>query len=234
MGRCAEKGVVVVNNGIGFGSNRETLGLACEHGGVVKPALGFHPTEVTRKKLGEKEIWAEVEWVRENVGGVVAIGEVGLDHHWSRDESVWAIQEKVFRAMIGVANEYGLPLVVHSRRAELKTLEVLSSQAETEVVMHSFGGNAELVRKALDNGFFFSIPPSIVRSKNLRRLVRIVPIEKIFFESDAPFLSPNPGERNEPVNIFVVSKVLSEITGVAELEVRKKVLENTRKVFKVG
>jgi len=234
VARCVEKGVVVVNNGIGFVSNRETLRLASEHSDVVRPALGFHPTEVVRKKLGEKQVLEEVEWIRENIGGVVAIGEVGLDYHWTRDKAVWDTQEKVFRAMIGVANEYRLPLVVHSRKAERRVLEVLDSQAETEVVMHSFGGGAELIRKALDQNFFFSIPPSIVRSKTLRKLARIVPIEKIFFESDAPFLSPNPGERNEPVNISVIAMVLSGITGVAESEIREKVLENTKRVFRVG
>ena len=99
--------------------------------------------------------------------------------------------------------------------------------------MHCFSGRKVLIKRARDNGWFLSVPPIITRLQHFETLVGIVPLKQILTETDAPYLSPVVGERNEPVNVKVSVREIARIKEVSEDEVRNQVYENAKGLFKI-
>jgi TatD DNase family protein len=97
--------------------------------------------------------------------------------------------------------------------------------------MHAFDGRASAAIQGVEAGFFFSVPPSVVRSKQKQKLVRRLPLEAILLETDSPVLGPTPQERNEPANLRVSLRSVAEIKGIAEEAVAEAVVENQKKLF---
>ncbi|MHA1969218.1 MAG: TatD family hydrolase, partial [Candidatus Hodarchaeales archaeon] len=132
---------------------------------------------------------------------IVAIGEVGLDYHWIRDDYWKQKQQEVFVNFIELANTVNKPLVIHSRKAETECIDILENKAEVPVLLHCFAGNLEEAKRIVDLGWFISIPTAVVNRKKHRKLARNVPLENIVVETDTPFLSPIAGQKNEPANV---------------------------------
>jgi TatD DNase family protein len=163
----------------------------------------------------------------------VAIGEVGLDHFITRDHSQRGLQADAFKKMIAYAKEVGKPIQVHSRSAGRAALELLENEDTEEVHMHAFDGRASLARVASNElGYYFSIPTSVARSPQKRKLVKAVALERLLLETDSPVLGPQRGERNEPTNIeFALKETASILKRDAE-ELREMVLENTLRLYR--
>ena len=149
---------------------------------------------------------------------VIGIGETGLDFYY--DNSPRDIQEANFRVHIEAARQTGLPLIVHSRAADAKTIEILAIEAEKGPfpgLIHCFAGGGELARAALDIGFFISFSGIITfkNTQDLRDIAESVPLDRILVETDAPFLAPVPerGKRNEPAFVTHTAAKLAEIKG---------------------
>jgi len=163
---------------------------------------------------------------------LIALGEVGLDHYLERDHKKREEQEKSFKLMIALAKEIGLPLQVHSRSAGRKSLETLSNMEAENVQMHAFDGKANLARVAsTEYGYYFSIPTSVVRSAQKRKLVKAVDIERILVETDSPVLGPDRESRNEPSNVWVALREVALILKREEEEMREILLENTLRLY---
>ncbi|MDP7974574.1 MAG: TatD family hydrolase [Thermoprotei archaeon] len=140
----------------------------------------------------------------------VAIGEVGLDR--GREGGEISMQEKFFREAIRLASSKHLSLVVHSRNSGREAIRVLLDEnPDVPIDMHAYDGKSSSAAEAARLGIFFSIPPSLLRSEGKIALARKLPIENLLLESDAPALGPRPGERNEPANLLLTLKKLSEI-----------------------
>ena len=99
------------------------------------------------------------------------------------------------------------------------------------VLMHCFGGKKGLIKRGVENGWFFSVPPVIMRLQHFENLVKLVPIEQLVTETDAPYLSPVYAERNEPANVTYSVKKIAEIKGMDEEEARKILLDNAKRLF---
>ena len=134
--------------------------------------------------------------------------------------------------MIHIASELRLPIQVHSRSAGRRALEVVRDCEATRVQMHAFDGKASLARDASrDLGYYFSIPTSVVRSPQKRKLVTAVDYEHLLVETDSPVLGADRTMRNEPSNVCLV---IGEIAGILRREkdeVRTTILENTRRLY---
>ena len=170
--------------------------------------------------------------IRANSERIVAIGEVGLDHYRERDHSKRETQEKVFRQMIALAAELALPVQVHSRSAGRRALEVLEDAGAKSVHMHAFDGKSGLARTAsTDLGYYFSIPTSIVRSQQKRKLVKAIDLERLLLETDSPVLSPIIGERNEPSNITIACREVAELLRRSESEIEELCRENALRLY---
>ena len=222
--RAEKSGVrAIVCNGTNPGDNRKVLELAGKYS-IVKAALGLYPLEIL--KMTDDEIQSELEFIRKNKDKIAAIGEIGLDNYWEKGrlerQRQWLIKIKQ------LAEKLDKPMIVHSRAAEEETIGLLKD-SEVPVVMHAFGGKPNLARDA--GRLYFSIPPNVVRSQQMQKLVETVPLTRILTETDAPYLGPNAKERNEPANVALAVKKIAEIKKIMEDEAGKILFDNFRKVI---
>ena len=108
--------------------------------------------------------------------------------------------------------------------------QVLECNA-AKVQMHAFDGKASATLPAIEAGYFFSIPPSVVRSRQKQKLVKKLPLSQMLVETDSPVLGPDPNRRNEPVNVSISIKAIAELKNISEHEVMEAVSENTQKLY---
>ena len=167
-----------------------TLALAREHP-LVKPAAGLYPTILDREAAE-----TVVTFIRQQAEHLVALGEVGLDHWAVKGEADWKIQEEILARFVTLSNALDLPLNVHSRSAGRHTIAFLRERRARRVLMHAFDGRASAALEGVRAGYYFSIPPSVVRSAQKQKLARQVPLERLLLETDSPVLGPDPAVRN--------------------------------------
>jgi TatD DNase family protein len=167
---------------------------------------------------------------------VVGIGECGLDFYY--DHSPRERQAEVFRAHAAAARDSGLPLVVHTRDADVETAAILTEEAgkgSLKGVLHCFSSGAELADIALGLGFYLSFS-GIVTFKTaaaLREIAGRVPADRILVETDAPFLAPVPkrGKRNEPSFVVHTAALLAELRGVDVATLARQTTDNFFRLF---
>ncbi len=218
----AKKDTIIIANGLDTKSNRKCLQFGKEYGNV-RTALGLYPSNVL--KMSMKEIREELEFIHKVRGDIIAIGEVGMDFTYEQHEK----QKKIFSEMIDAAMELGLPLIVHSRKAEEEVIDVLAGKRARKVVMHCFNGNFKLVKKVADNGWSFSIPLTIMKSEHFQRMVREAPLDNILTETDSPYLGIN-GE-NEPSNVHFIVEKIASIKGLGGEFIKRKLFLNCERTF---
>ncbi len=202
------------------------LELARERPGVILAAAGLFPTRLDPEQAAGVEAL-----VRAERGRIAAIGEVGLDHWKVRDEGDRRLQREIFARFVALSVEMDLPLNVHSRSAGRETVAFLLERGARRVLLHAFDGKASAALPAVEAGYFFSIPPSVVRSPQKRKLVRRLPLSCLLLETDSPVLGPEAGGRNEPANLPVALRAVADIKGVPLEAVVESVEENTRRLL---
>lgn len=203
----------------------KNLALAAQHS-MIRPAAGLYPTHLD---LGAAA--AMRSFIRIHRHELVAIGEVGLDYWMVKEESGLDIQREIFCSFIQLSKELDLPLNVHSRSAGRHAIDFLLKLGATRVQLHAFDGKASSAMPAVEAGYFFSIPPSVVRSEQKQKLVRRLPLSSLLVETDSPVLGPVPKERNEPANATIAAKGIAELKGLTVDEVAEAVAENTRRLY---
>jgi TatD DNase family protein len=166
-------------------------------------------------------------------GQIVAVGECGLDFY--RNLSMPEQQREAFVAQIALANETGLPLVIHDREAHESVLELLRSGGAHRGVMHCFSGDWELAKQCLDLGFYISIAGPVTYPKNgvLRDVAARVPADRIVVETDCPYLTPVPfrGKRNEPALVRLVAEEVARARGVSTEDFAEQSSANAQALF---
>lgn len=207
---------------------RRNLELADAFPDVVRPAAGLFPTYLDPEQAGTL-----IEWIREHRDRLVALGEVGLDHWKVQDEEDRETQREILGRFVDLSLELDLPLNVHSRAAGRATVEFLLERGARRVQMHAFDGKPGKAQLGAEAGFFFSVPPSVVRSRQKQKLVRFLPLEHLLVETDSPVLGPDRERRNEPANAVVSLRAIAEIKGLSEDEVAEAVVENTGRLYGV-
>ncbi|GAI15177.1 unnamed protein product, partial [marine sediment metagenome] len=213
-------GISIITSAIEEKTWSKSLEIAEAHSNVYA-SLGLEPTQ-----FGICD--QALEWIRSNHERIIAIGETGLDHYLVRDHQDRENQKTCFEMMIGLAKEVKVPIQIHSRSAGRSALETLSESDAVDVHLHAFDGKASLARTASrDLGYYFSIPTSVVRSPQKKKLVKAVAIERLLLETDSPVLGPDKGARNEPANLPIVIQEISKILRREEEEIREIALENT-------
>jgi TatD DNase family protein len=193
---------------------------------LLRPCAGLFPTV-----LDEEQAEALVEFIGRHRDRLAAVGEVGLDHWKVREPADLERQERIFRRFVRAAVRLDLPLNVHSRSAGRRTIEVLRDEGARRVLLHAFDGRAATAQPALEAGFYFSVPPSVVRSPQKQKLFRRLPLESLLLETDSPVLGPDPAVRNEPANVRVSAHALAELKGVPESQVLEATGANARRLF---
>jgi len=205
---------------------RANLALAHDYPWIIRPAAGLFPTILD---LDQAESLAQ--WIRRHVEDLIAIGEVGLDHWKVEEPEDREIQRQVFERFVELAVELDLPLNVHSRSAGAPAIELLLQCGARRVQLHAFDGRAAKAEPAIEAGFFLSVPPSVVRSRQKQKLVQRVPLQNLLLETDSPVLGREPGERNEPANLGVSLQAVAELKGVHREAVVEAVRDNSLRLY---
>jgi len=226
--RAVEKGVgAIVIVGETIEDARRNLELAGKYD-CLKPAAGLYP-----EYADFEEADRVIEFIRKQAGRFLAIGEVGLDFWIAKEEQEREVQREVFRQFIRLGGELDLPVNVHSRSAGRQAVAMLLEYNTVRVQMHAFDGKASAAMPAVEAGYFFSVPPSVIRSRQKQKLVRHLPLSCLLVESDSPVLGPDPEQRNQPANVLTAVKAIAEIKDVSVAEVRQALIENTEKLYGV-
>jgi TatD DNase family protein len=193
---------------------------------MIRPAAGLYPTVLDRQQAE-----ALHRFVRRYRSRLAAIGEVGLDHWAVTEEKDRELQREIFKNFIGLAREMDLPLNVHSRSAGRPAIELLLESGAARVQLHAFDGRASTAMPAVDAGYYFSIPPSVVRSRQKQKLVKQLPLSCLLVETDSPVLGPEPGVRNEPATLSRALQAIAEIKSLPEQAVVEAVAANTMRLY---
>lgn len=202
-----------------------TLALAERHP-LVQPAAGLYPAI-----LDPEAADVMADFIRRHADRLVALGEVGLDHWVVKDEVGWKTQEEILAKFVALSNELEIPLNVHSRSAGRRCIAFLGAHGARRVLLHAFDGKAASAAEGVEAGYFFSIPPSVVRSTQKQKLVRSLPLECLLLETDSPVLGPDPGVRNEPMNVTIACQTVADLKGVPLEEVARITTANARRLF---
>jgi len=227
--RAQQEGIdYIINIGSSLEGSKASLELAKQHD-FIYATVGLHPHEAD--KFNQE--------VRDTLEGlatkdkVVAIGEIGLDYY--RNYSQVENQKALFASLVKLAKELGKPVVIHNRQAPDDTLRILKDSRPEKVVVHCFSGDENFLKECLDLGFFISFTCNITYRKadSLRKLVKIMPLERLLLETDAPFLPPEGfrGRRNEPMYVKFLAQEIARVKGVSVEEVAQVTTENAKGFF---
>jgi TatD DNase family protein len=194
---------------------------------------GLHPCSLPDDEAALEKALHNVEKLLQHKGAV-AVGEIGLDFHWRKDNL--AQQRAVFARQCHMALKRGLPVAVHSRNAVDDVLDVLTSSelAGLRGVLHCFTGNVEQARRAVEAGFYLGIGGVLTfKNSGLDEVIRAVPQEFIVLETDAPYLAPTPhrGKRNEPAYLSLVVSRLAEVWTCTPAEAAAFTTANANRLF---
>jgi TatD DNase family protein len=198
----------------------------------VPASAGLHPHEAG---LAGEGIYNELLGLARE-GRIVAVGEVGLDFHY--DYSPRPLQQEAFRRQVRLARTAGLPLIVHTRKADQETVAILEEEGAAEVggVIHCFTGGRELAERALALGFHISFSGIVAfpRTEVIQQVAKEVPRNRLLVETDAPFLAPPPhrGRRNEPAFVVEVARRVAALRGESVEELGAATLENYARLFR--
>jgi TatD DNase family protein len=224
--RAKNQGIHIVSSAIEKRNWEKCCKIAERHINV-HAAIGLDPTNL-------EDCHLVIDWIRQNLNRIIAIGETGLDHYFIRDHDDRNKQKQCFEIMINLALEVRKPLQVHSRSAGKAALEILAAHDAMDVHLHAFDGKASLARSASrDLGFYFSIPTSVIRSPQKQKLVKAVEVERLLLETDSPVLGPDKNLRNNPLNLPLALHEVAKILKREEEEIRQIILENTLRLYPI-
>jgi TatD DNase family protein len=216
--------------GIDRGNADTVCAIAREHPGVYA-SVGIHPLDLA----DELETVESLCQLAANRPEVVAIGETGLDYHYSSENA--ALQQQSFRAHLRAAAALKLPVIVHTREARADTLALIREAGDPEHagVLHCFTEDWEMARAALDLNYCISFSGIITfrNAEPLREVVRRMPLDRILVETDAPYLTPVPfrGKRNEPKYTREVAACVAELKGLTLEQVAEATTANFNRLF---
>ena len=216
----------IVCAGYNLAGSKEAIEIANKYPHIFA-TCGISPNDIEEQV--EKDI-EEIENLAKNKK-VVAIGEIGLDYYWNKDNK--ELQKQVFIKQIELANRLNLPIVIHTREAVMDTLEILKTHpVNKKGVFHCCPLNQELIKEGLKLGFYISFSGNVTfKNAKSAGCIELVPLDKILIETDSPYLSPEPhrGEKNTSLNVKIVAAKIAEVKN----KKKKKIAEITRKNAKI-
>jgi TatD DNase family protein len=259
--RTLDKGVFMITVGTQKDTSRIGLEVAERYEGMWA-AVGLHPNHTVEQsfwdddelpaddqvtpKIKTRSETFDTDYYRELTKHpkCVAIGETGLDYYRIPEgadrQGVIDKQVATVRAHFDLATEVGLPVVIHCRdaygpQADLIEEYVKAGKLDKRGVIHCFTGTLEEAERFIELGFYISFTGIVTFSKELQKVAKALPLDKLLVETDSPYLSPVPerGKRNEPWKVQYVATKIAELHGVSVEEVAEITFKNTKDVFKI-
>lgn len=216
-----------ITNGCDDKSNKEVLESIFQYKNLYG-AIGIHPESV------EDYSKDSLKFIENNLDNpkVVAIGEIGLDYHYTKENKEEQI--KLFESQLELAEKYDLPVIVHSRDATEDTINSLKKY-HIRGTIHSFSGSVETARIYIKMGFLLGINGVITfKNSKLKDTIKEIGLENIILETDSPYLTPEPfrGKQNNPSHILDIAKYVSELFNISLEELSKITNNNVKKIYK--
>lgn len=223
----------IINMGDTMASSTKAVNLARQYDGVFA-GVGIHPEEAYEMTQQDDDALAAFATEPK----VVAIGEIGLDYYWEKDEAKRLLQQRIFIRQLDLARNLHLPVCVHDREAHGDTMAILKKEGQgISGVMHCFSGSMEMAQELLKMGWYIGVdgPLTFKNAAKLPAIVKSFPLERILLETDAPYMAPVPmrGKRNEPAFIRYIGEKVAEIKGITLSEVAKQTSENAMELYGV-
>ena len=223
----------IVSAGYSLESSKQAIELSKKYD-FIYATCGISPNDI--EGITEEHLQEICNLAKENKK-VVAIGEIGLDYYWNKENK--DEQKAIFIKQIEIANELDLPIVIHTREAVMDTIDILKNKIKCNKkgVFHCCPLNIELVKEALKLGFFISMagPITFKNSKNADEIIKYIPLDKILIETDSPYLSPEPlrGTRNNSSNLKYMVEKIAKVKNICVDDVEKITYNNTCKIFEI-
>lgn len=235
--KIKEEGITkFISAGYSLESSKKAVELSKKYD-YIYATCSISPNDIPQTN---SELWnmlREIKELAKTNEKIVAIGEIGLDYYWNKDNK--DLQKLAFIEQIKIANELKLPIVIHTREAVMDTIEILKNiKVHEKGVFHCCPLNRELVKEALKLDFYISFagPITFKNSKNANEIIEMVPNDRILIETDSPYLSPEPyrGKRNDPRNVKYIAEKIAEVKEIELEEVANITYKNAEKIFKIG
>ncbi|SHK83683.1 TatD DNase family protein [Selenomonas ruminantium] len=232
IARSREAGVTrLINMGDTMDSSAKAVELAAQYEGVYA-GVGIHPEEIYELTQADNDQLAA--WAQEK--RVAAIGEIGLDYYWEKDEAKRELQRRMFIHQLDLARQLHLPVCIHDREAHGDTLAILKKEGKgIRGVLHCFSGSWEMAQEIYKMGWYIGVdgPLTYKNAAKLPEIVERFPLERILVETDAPYLAPVPmrGKQNEPAFVAYVAAKVAEIKGISVEMVAKQTSINAEELY---
>lgn len=225
----------IVNVSSSIETVKKSLELA-ETYDFIYAAVGVHPSEISC--LNEKKAY---DWFKEQAKcpKVVAIGEIGLDYYWDKEEKVQAKQREWFLRQLDLAEQMSLPVIIHSRDAAQDTLDIMKKAHKKQIsgVIHCFSYSCEIAEEYVRMGYYIGVGGVVTfkNAKKLKETVEKIPLESILLETDCPYMAPEPfrGQRNSSLYLSYIVKKIAEIKGTTEEEVVRVTERNAYQMYQL-
>ena len=208
---------------------KEAIEIASKYDNVYLE-IGFHPSEAN---ITTEE---DIEWLKKLIKEnkkVVAVGEIGLDYHWDKDNK--DKQKELFKKMIEIAIDNNLPVVIHSRDAFQDTYDILK-EYKVKGDIHCFSGSLENAKRYIDLGYVLGIGGVLTfKTTNLKETIKELDLSSIILETDSPYLAPVPyrGQDNEPKYVKLVAEEIANLKNIRLEEVSRTTENNIKKLFNI-
>lgn len=222
----------IINAGYSLESSKRAIEIANNYD-FMYATVGVSPNDI--ENLENNYIEQIKEMAKEQK--VIAIGEIGLDYYWNKENK--ETQKEIFIKQVELANQLGLPIVIHTRDAVMDTIDILKNKVNCNKkgVFHCCPLNTELIKEGLKLGFYISFagPITFKNSKNAEEIVKMVPIDRILIETDSPYLSPEPvrGTRNDSRNIKYIAQKIAQIKNMQIENIAEQIQKNAKTIFKI-
>ena len=224
-----------ITAGYSVESSKKAIEIAKKYD-FIYTTSGISPNDIPATNDELESQLLEIEKIAKSNSKVVAIGEIGLDYYWNKDQK--ELQKYAFKKQIEIANNLNLPIVIHTRDAIMDTIEIIkNTEFVRPGIFHCCPLNADLIKTGLNKNFYtsFAGPITFKNTKNANEIISNIPLNKILIETDSPYLSPEPnrGKRNDSRNVIYMAKKIAEIKQMDIEEVAKVTYQNALNAFNI-
>ena len=222
--------------GVDATSVKDVLEVCNRYPNYLFPALGLHPENVKEDWKNQLQTLKKaVDERMQSDSPLIAIGEIGLDYHW--DVTFKQQQQEALREQMSWAEQYNLPVMIHSRDATEDTMNILRDFPTSKGVMHCFSGSHEVAKHVVEMGYYLGIG-GVLTFKNCKLAEHLVgiPLERLVLETDAPYMAPVPhrGKRNESKWMWYVVERLAEVYQCSAEHINEVTTANAKALFVIN